>query len=342
MNKRYQVFVSSTYQDLQDERKEIMQALLELDCIPSGMELFPATNDDQWSLIKSVIDDSDYYIVVIGGRYGSIGPKDISYTEMEYRYALETGKPIIAFLHKNPLELPVNKTEREKDSQEKLESFKTLAKEKLVRYWTSPSDLGSVVSRSLTKLIKSNPAIGWIRADTVSDGGAAKEILKLKETIDKLKEELEQTKLNPPLGIEKFSRDEDEVDLEFTFRARNGSSTAFKQYRRTTKATWNEIFYHVGPTLMVEANEEDMISSINRLIVTKVRGTFSNEGLKGITNISVDPSVFQTIKIQFRVLGLISKNVKQRSVKDTASYWTLTPYGDDYLMTLRAVKRENS
>jgi hypothetical protein len=46
--KRYQVFVSSTFQDLQEERQEVIQALLELDCIPSGMELFPAANEDQW------------------------------------------------------------------------------------------------------------------------------------------------------------------------------------------------------------------------------------------------------------------------------------------------------
>ena len=56
MDKRYQVFVSSTFKDLQDERQEIMQALLELDCIPSGMELFPAANEDQWSLIKKVMN----------------------------------------------------------------------------------------------------------------------------------------------------------------------------------------------------------------------------------------------------------------------------------------------
>jgi hypothetical protein len=46
--KKYQVFVSSTYIDLIDERQEIMHALLELDCIPAGMELFPAANEDQW------------------------------------------------------------------------------------------------------------------------------------------------------------------------------------------------------------------------------------------------------------------------------------------------------
>ncbi|MCX6381232.1 MAG: DUF4062 domain-containing protein, partial [Armatimonadetes bacterium] len=59
MDKRYQVFVSSTYQDLQEERQEVMHALLELDCIPSGMELFPAADEAQWSLIKKVIDDCD-------------------------------------------------------------------------------------------------------------------------------------------------------------------------------------------------------------------------------------------------------------------------------------------
>lgn len=51
MDKRYQVFVSSTFIDLQEERRHVMQALMELDCMPSGMELFPATDDDQWSLI---------------------------------------------------------------------------------------------------------------------------------------------------------------------------------------------------------------------------------------------------------------------------------------------------
>src|SRR3989304_7821893 len=111
MDKRYQVFVSSTYEDLREERQEVMQALLELDCIPAGMELFPAASEDQWTLIRRVIDDCDYYIVVIGGRYGSIGPGGISYTPMEYEYALGQNTPVIAFLHKDPGVLAANRTE---------------------------------------------------------------------------------------------------------------------------------------------------------------------------------------------------------------------------------------
>jgi hypothetical protein len=69
MDKRYQIFVSSTFADLQQERQAVMQALLSLDHFPAGMELFPASDEDQWALIKGVIDDSDYYVLVIGGRY---------------------------------------------------------------------------------------------------------------------------------------------------------------------------------------------------------------------------------------------------------------------------------
>ena len=62
MDKRYQVFVSSTYEDLQAERREVMQALLALDCIPTGMELFPAADEESWTLIKRFIAGCDYYL----------------------------------------------------------------------------------------------------------------------------------------------------------------------------------------------------------------------------------------------------------------------------------------
>ena len=107
MEKRYQVFVSSTYKDLTEERLEVMKALLELDCIPSGMEYFPANNDEQWSFIKDLIDQCDYYIAVLGARYGSIADDGLSYTEKEYRYAIEKGIPVASFIHANPENIPL-------------------------------------------------------------------------------------------------------------------------------------------------------------------------------------------------------------------------------------------
>ncbi len=191
--KKYQVFVSSTYQDLKEERKEVIQALLELDCIPVGMELFPATDDDQWTLIKELIDESDYYILIIGGRYGSLNNDGISFTQMEYEYSLKTGIPTISFLHKNPENLSVSKTDKDPDKEKLLEAFKALAEKKLVKYWDSPEELGSVVSRSLVKLIKTKPRTGWVKADRISSDEANLEILRLKEQVKSLESELKSS-----------------------------------------------------------------------------------------------------------------------------------------------------
>src|SRR4028119_2333406 len=103
MSKRYQVFVSSTFADLQEERAKVQKAIMQLDCIPAGMELFPAIDEEQLEFIKRIIDDSDYYLLIIGGRYGTVSPKDgISYTEKEYDYAVSKGIRVIALLHKSP------------------------------------------------------------------------------------------------------------------------------------------------------------------------------------------------------------------------------------------------
>ncbi len=80
MDKRYQVFVSSTFTDLKEERAAVIQTLMEMDCIPAGMELFPAADEEQFEFIKKVIDDCDYYIIILGGRYGSVGANGVSYT----------------------------------------------------------------------------------------------------------------------------------------------------------------------------------------------------------------------------------------------------------------------
>ncbi|WP_250193431.1 hypothetical protein [Escherichia coli] len=58
-----------------------------------------------------------------------------------------------------------------------------------------------------------------------------------------------------------------------------------------------------------------------------------------LLSLKVSNSDFQTIKVQFRALGLIIKSEKSRSVKDKGTYWTLTPYGENLMTTLRAIKK---
>lgn len=113
MDKRYQVFVSSTFTDLEEERKHVIQTLMEMDCIPAGMELFPAIDEGQWEFIKKVIDDCDYYLLIIGGRYGSVAEDGLSYTEKEFDYAVSKGLRVIVLVHENPENLPYAKSEKD-------------------------------------------------------------------------------------------------------------------------------------------------------------------------------------------------------------------------------------
>lgn len=167
MDKKYQVFVSSTYEDLKEERSEVIQALLESDCIPVGMELFPASNEAQWSFIQRVIDDCDYYIIILGGRYGSCDKDGVGYTEKEFLYAKQQNIPILAFLHEKPDELPGKKLEKTAQLQKKYEKFRKilLNDDRLCRFWNNKDKLGGIVSRSIMHTIKTSPRTGWIRAD---------------------------------------------------------------------------------------------------------------------------------------------------------------------------------
>ncbi|MDP9906071.1 DUF4062 domain-containing protein [Arthrobacter bambusae] len=135
MDRRYQVFISSTYTDLAEERREVIQALLEMDCLPAGMEMFPATNEEQWTLIQQVIDESDYYVVIVGGRYGSTTPEGISYTEKEYDYAVDIGKPVLGFVHAKPDEIALGKSQPEMKAQ--LDAFRAKVMSRLVKTYTT-------------------------------------------------------------------------------------------------------------------------------------------------------------------------------------------------------------
>lgn len=351
-DKKYQVFVGSTYQDLQEERQEIMHALLELDCIPSGMELFPAANEDQWSLIKGVIDDCDYYIVVIGGRYGSIGPDGLSYTEMEYRYAVQTGKPVIAFLHGNPTAIPAGRCETTDDGRQKLATFRELAQKKMCKSWTTAHELGSVVSRSLITLKKQHPGIGWVRGDKVPTTDATAEMLKLRKRIEELEAELNKSRTEPPKGAAGLAQHDEvfEVDVAYDTRKWSGQEHLEYSWDHTIPVTWNDLFFVVSPLLLHEATTDQVHARLTSEIRDRVLALFNDSDesqpldedhaghkIWSKSEIKVSRTDLETIVVQFLALGYITHSTKNRSVKDRGDYWTLTPYGTTVMNQLRAI-----
>ena len=163
--KKYQIFISSTFEDLKEERRAATQQVLNMGHLPVGMELFQAGDVSQWEYIKRRIDECDYYIVVIGDKYGSLDPSGISYTEKEYRYAESVGMPVAAFLlSSEAIELlPKSRTELNTAKARKLKAFRERCKQKISAFWSNPHELAARISTSLFELFQQRPRAGLVR-----------------------------------------------------------------------------------------------------------------------------------------------------------------------------------
>lgn len=200
MDKKYQVFISSTYADLVEERKVVQDTILSMYHFPVGMELFSAADENQWDVIKETIDSSDYYVLIVAHRYGSViqsGPEaGLSYTEKEYRYAKSQGIPILAFLIDSSVCVKPENIER--DHPEQLHAFiEDIKTGRIVEWWKTKDELSRLVMNSLYKQFARKKRSGWIR-DTFNAETTLSEIVKLNQKIrdlstenQKLKEELE-------------------------------------------------------------------------------------------------------------------------------------------------------
>lgn len=194
MEKKYQIFVSSTFEDLKEERKKVQDTILSMYQFPIGMEMFSAADEEQWEIIQDTIDSSDYYVLIIGHRYGSVINEGryagISYTEKEFKYALEKGIPILAFIIDNGVPIVMDKIESDIKKRDKLESFKKdVMTGRTVQWWTSIEDLANKVMNSLNKEISKGKRPGWVRADKINIEDLQTENMELNRLVRRLEEE---------------------------------------------------------------------------------------------------------------------------------------------------------
>ena len=202
MNKKLQVFVSSTFTDLQEERQAAVEAILDAGHIPAGMELFKA-GKSQMKTIQKWIDESDVYMLILGGRYGSIEEESgLSYTELEYRYALSKNMPVFAiildesFLFTKASSYGKNAI-FEKDNINKYKLFKKYVETNIVKFAKNLDNITSIIHSQLNTMFNDDDyiLIGWTRNITNNDFiTLLNENNLLKKHIQELQSEIEEVK----------------------------------------------------------------------------------------------------------------------------------------------------
>jgi hypothetical protein len=190
-DKKVQIFVSSTFTDLREERQAAVEAILSSGHIPAGMELFSAGDESQMTVIKRWIDESDIYLLILGGRYGSIeSASKKSYTHLEFEYALQTGKPLFSVvISEKALEEKIKVLGLgaiEQNFSAELGKFKKLVLSNLVKFWDDKKDIKIAIHETLADMIYRRQLTGWVRGNKSVDAGLlAEEIARLtKENYD--------------------------------------------------------------------------------------------------------------------------------------------------------------
>ena len=154
----YNVFVSSTWTDMQNYRESVRNALLKAGCIPCGMENYPASSNSPLKTCFEEMGKCQVFVCVLGMRYGSVDEKTgKSYTQLEYEKAVELGLPILAFLIDEEKATFKRKDVDIGELGVKLDEFKKYikdSKEVTCAFFDSPSSLSDLVFRSITSEIK--------------------------------------------------------------------------------------------------------------------------------------------------------------------------------------------
>lgn len=178
MNKIYKCFISSTFKDLKDERRKVFESILDSHNLPVGMENFNAASESQWAYIERMLQDCDYFIVIVAHNYGSIMNEGISYTERETNYAIQKGIPVLAFIINSDVTNWPHERYGKEEQKGALDNFKEKLKTRMARFWVNGDDLARQVSSALNEVIRTHPRPGFVHGKAFETAEAKIEELK--------------------------------------------------------------------------------------------------------------------------------------------------------------------
>lgn len=325
---KYQIFVSSTFTDLEAERNQVIKAVLEMGNIPVGMEMFSAADEEQWKIIARQIDESDYYVVIVGHRYGSMDG-GISFTEKEFDYAVSKGVPILGFIVDDTVDALAKNVEMDALKVSALAQFKTKVKGRPVGFWKSSEDLHGKVSIALMKAFNTSPRPGWTRVTSVAGPEVMQELSRLSKENADLRESLDRVSRQEERDHKAHLKDKLEtlrsIEIELGLRKMGESKWSIK-----VEVTLFDLFNQLAPEMMVEISVEkaaDYVALMN-----------SPDGESLSKRAPFAFNAMRSVFADFSALGLIEPSKRKHPVADKEVYWALTAEGMDLLGLHRADK----
>ncbi len=337
IDKQYHVYISTAGPDTQPERAVVQQTLASLGFFSWGLEdRTPLTT----AFARRQIDECDYFLLLLGSKYGELSASGVSYMHLEYIYAVTKQKPIIVLLHESPDSRLTSLQETTQDAKIKFQDFRRqLQREReMVVTYREARDLELALRHAMPQFVTRYPAQGWIRP--MQTQRLQDEIDQLRQKIAQLESQpqaavAERDSLVPGLDIPKVNGDE---EFAFDYKVHAYQDGNFRELRPQRRMSWNDLLMVIGPGFSPGAPEENFGRVINDYLnshaLEDVREVMPRAHAVARSQINVRG--LHTIKMQLKQNGWIvpiGRDNRHRVL------WELSPAGERLLSKMLAKQR---
>lgn len=257
LDKRYQVFISTSGREMQPERIVLSQTLVGMGFFSWGLEQRTPLST---AFARRQIDDCDYVVVLLGSQYGEQSVSGVSYMHLEYLYALSKQKPIILFMHENPDARDASLNDQKPELKEKFKEFRNLLQNEVDQVFTYRAlrDLELSVRFNMPQMLERYPVQGWVRPQNTQ--ALHDEIDRLKAKLVQLETESGKRVVDPFLSIPKVMMHE---FFSFEYRVHAYQDGNFKDLRLQKQMTWAQLLSVLGNHFVSPTPEEFFSKGIN-------------------------------------------------------------------------------
>ena len=260
LDKRYQVFISTSGSEMQPERMILAQTLVGMGFFSWGLEQRTPLST---AFARRQIDDCDYVIILLGSSYGEQSVSGVGYMHLEYIYAVTKQKPIIVFMHDEPSSRDHALQDQKPELSEKFKEFRQLLQNEVDQIFTYRSlrDLEMAVRLNMSQMLERYPAVGWVRPQNTQV--LQDEIDALKDKIQQLETDVGKREVDPFLSLPKVSMHE---VFAFEYRMHAYQDGNFKELKIQKKLTWAQMLSILGTTFMNPTPEEYFSKRMNEYL----------------------------------------------------------------------------
>lgn len=336
VEKRYQVYIASSYNDVVNERLKVENSLLSSGFFP--WEFSERRTSLNTAKSRQQMDESDYVIFVLSGRYGDLSASGISYLHLDFLYAANKNKTIISLVDAHPERKLREEQETDEDLIKKLIAFKGVLKREsdYFHQYTNILDLERACKSLLTSAISEKPALGWVRPQPQDEKSMSNEVQRLRTKVNELEKQLAATSALHTIAAEHLNQDQmqtysQEEKLILNYRAHAYQDGNLQDIHPQREMSWGQILQVLAPHFKRPTLESSFIRALNDYLETTAledaRLFFPRT--HAVARAQIDVRSLQQIKLQMKWNNWIVP--QPANAASTRVYWALTQEGQKHL-----------